>query len=107
MQTDDLDGPGHNGDGTASAEDPDEFQHPAMGPPGSPCVIDAFDPTPGVDVQCAEPGPPTTTHKGGFGTCTMHPSNLHAVERLALLRFPAGGDPLTDAAAAGTPSAGA
>jgi hypothetical protein len=120
---DDLDGPGHTGDGTVAAEDPDEFQHPAMGPPGSPCIVgatrpnpvggslpaiqpngegmgeaeklwailpffdgntppngivDAFDPAPGVDVQCREPGPPTTTHTGLFGTCTMHPSTLHA-----------------------------
>lgn len=36
---DDLDGPGHQGDGLVSAEDPDEFQHPAMGPPGSPCIV--------------------------------------------------------------------
>jgi len=35
-------------------------------------VPDAFDPTPGVDVQCPEPGPPLTAHKGDFGTCTMH-----------------------------------
>ena len=117
-QLDDLDGPGHNGDGAVSAEDPDEFQHPAMGPPGAPCIvgataggslpgiqpngdsidnvekiwailpffdgnmppngiIDAFDPAPGVDVQCAEPGPPFTVHRGTFGTCTMHPSTLH------------------------------
>jgi hypothetical protein len=40
-------------------------------------IIDAFDPTPGVDVQCAEPGQPFTVHKGTFGTCTMHPSTLH------------------------------
>ncbi len=36
---DDLDGPGHNGDGLEAARDPDEFQHPAMGPPGSPCIV--------------------------------------------------------------------
>ena len=115
--TDDLDGPAHNGDGLVSAVDPDEFQVPSMGPPGSPCIvgetargslptidptgrpvansepvwailpffdgdgdgiIDAVDPVPGVDVQCPEPGPPTTQHKGVFGTCTMHPSTLHA-----------------------------
>jgi hypothetical protein len=115
--TDDLDGPGHNGDGQVSAVDPDEFQFPSMGPPGSPCivgrtargslptidptgrpvanaepvwailpffdgdgdgVIDAVDPTPGVDVQCPEPGPPITVHRGAFGTCTEHPSTLHA-----------------------------
>jgi hypothetical protein len=114
--TDDLDGPGHNGDGLISAQDPDEFQVPAVGPPGSPCivgetahgslpridptgrpvansepvwailpffdgdndgVIDAVDPTPPVHVQCPEPGPPYTQHKGVFGTCTMHPSSLH------------------------------
>ena len=114
---DDLDGPGHNGDGRGAAVDPDEFQFPNMGPPGSPCIVgrtakgslptkdptgrpvaeaepvwaivpffdadgdgvlDALDPTPGVDVQCPEPGPPYTTHKGAFGTCTDHPSSLHA-----------------------------
>jgi hypothetical protein len=115
--TDDLDGPAHEGDGQPSAVDPDEFQVPAMGPPGSPCIvgetdsgslpmidptgdpvensepvwaivpffdadrdgiIDAVDPDPGVEVQCPEPGPPVTEHTGVFGTCTMHPSTLHA-----------------------------
>jgi hypothetical protein len=118
--TDDLDGPGHNGDGREAAVDPDEFQDPAIGPPGSPCivgetangslpsidptgrpiaqvepvwailpffdsskdadvVIEAVDPTrDGADVQCPEPGPPHTEHTGPFGTCTMHPSTLHA-----------------------------
>jgi hypothetical protein len=41
-------------------------------------IIDAEDPDPGVDTQCPEPGPPYTQHKGVFGTCTMHPSLLHA-----------------------------
>src|SRR5437763_6060594 len=41
---DDLDGPGHTGDGFVAAEDPDEFQHPAMGPPGSPCIVGATRP---------------------------------------------------------------
>jgi hypothetical protein len=36
---DDLDGPGHNGDGVVAAQDPDEFQEPAVGPPGSPCIV--------------------------------------------------------------------
>jgi hypothetical protein len=36
---DDLDGPGHEGDGIVAAKDPDEFQHPSMGPPGSPCIV--------------------------------------------------------------------
>jgi hypothetical protein len=118
--TDDLDGPGHNGDGIKAAQDPDEFQHPAMGPPGSPCIVgrtargslpridptgrpidqaepvwailpyfdssedadatlEVVDPTrDGADVQCPEPGPPHTNHSGAFGTCTMHPSTLHA-----------------------------
>jgi hypothetical protein len=117
---DDLDGPGHEGDGLDAARDPDEFQHPAMGPPGSPCIvgetesgslptisptgdpvanaepvwalvpffdsskdadaiIEAVDPSrDGADVQCPEPGPPYTQHMGAFGTCTMHPSTLHA-----------------------------
>jgi hypothetical protein len=123
---DDLDGPGHRGDGIPSERDPDEFQHPAVGPPGSPCivgdtgsgslpqmdptgrptansepvwailpffdsedpdpVIDAVDPTTddNVDHQCPEPGPPYTQHRGEFGTCTMHPSTLHAEPVVAL-----------------------
>lgn len=39
-------------------------------------VPDAFDPTPGVPVQCPEPGPPLTQHTGAFGTCTMHPTQV-------------------------------
>jgi hypothetical protein len=39
-------------------------------------VPDAFDPTPGEAVQCPEPGPPLTEHKGPFGTCTMHPMKI-------------------------------
>jgi hypothetical protein len=123
---DDLDGPGHRGDGVRAAQDPEEFQHPSTGPPGSPCivgdtgsgslpttdptgrpvqdaepvwailpffdsakdadaVIEAVDPTrDGADVQCPEPGPPHTVHMGQFGTCTMHPSNLHAEPVVAL-----------------------
>ena len=123
---DDLDGPGHRGDGVPVEQDPDEHQHPAMGPPGSPCIvgdtgsgslprmdptgrpiansepvwailpffdsedpdtiIDAVDPTTddNVDHQCPEPGLPYTQHKGAFGTCTMHPSTLHAEPIVAL-----------------------
>jgi hypothetical protein len=123
---DDLDGPGHRGDGVPAERDPDEFQHPNMGPPGSPCivgdtgsgslprmdptgrpvensepvwailpffdsedpdpVIDAVDPTTddNVDHQCPEPGLPYTEHRGAFGTCTMHPSTLHAEPIVAL-----------------------
>lgn len=39
-------------------------------------VPDAFDPTPGEAVQCPEPGPPLTEHKGPFGTCTMHTTKI-------------------------------
>jgi hypothetical protein len=130
---DDLDGPGHEGDGLRSERDPDEFQHPAMGPPGSPCIVGEtdsgslpkIDPTgrpaeqaekvwailpffdstedpdatlevveapvptePAADLQCPEPGQPFTEHKGTFGTCTMHPSNLHVEPSLAELPFP-------------------
>jgi hypothetical protein len=119
--TDDLDGPRHEGDGRPASVDPDEFQEPAVGPPGAPCIvgktasgdslpkidptgdplanvepvwaiipffdsskdadaiIEAVDPSrDGADVQCPEPGPPHTQHTGAFGTCTMHPSTLHA-----------------------------
>src|SRR5919202_759399 len=36
---DDLDGPGHEGDGVVAAQDPDEFQEPSVGPPGAPCIV--------------------------------------------------------------------
>ncbi len=39
-------------------------------------VPDAFKITPGVAVQCPEPGSPITKAKGRPGTCTMHPRNL-------------------------------
>lgn len=60
--TDDLDGPLHEGDGRPAAVDPDEFQHPAMGPPGSPCIVGetgsgslpSIDPT-GRPVEQVEP----------------------------------------------------
>lgn len=39
-------------------------------------VPDAFDPTPGVPVQCPEPGAPLTQHDGEFGTCAMHPTQV-------------------------------
>lgn len=114
---DDLDGVGHRGDGRVAAEDPDEFQFPNVGPPGSPCIVgdsgsgslpaitpdgrsmdhaelvwailpffdgELVNPEPTVDVQCPEPGPPITEHKGVFGTCTMHPSFLHAEPSLGL-----------------------
>jgi hypothetical protein len=48
-------------------------------------VPDAFDPTPGVPVQCPEPGPPLTEHKGAFGTCTTHPTTLDLGPVLAAL----------------------
>lgn len=48
-------------------------------------VPDAFDPTPGVPVQCPEPGQPLTKHQGAFGTCTMHPSQLDLGPVLAAL----------------------
>jgi hypothetical protein len=59
---DDLDGPGHNGDGVVAAQDPDEFQEPSVGPPGSPCIVGetargslpTIDPT-GRPVANAEP----------------------------------------------------
>lgn len=36
-------GPGHEGDGLKSERDPGEFQQPAMGPPGSPCIVGETD----------------------------------------------------------------
>jgi hypothetical protein len=39
-------------------------------------VPDAFDPTPGVPVQCPEPGKDLTQHTGDFGTCSMHPNQI-------------------------------
>jgi hypothetical protein len=52
-------------------------------------VPDAFDPTPGVPVQCPEPGPPLTQHTGAFGTCTMHPKTVDlgpVLDQLNLVR---------------------
>lgn len=37
-------------------------------------IPDGIDPNPGVDLQCFEPGPPTTEERKPFGSCTMHPS---------------------------------
>jgi hypothetical protein len=51
-------------------------------------VPDAFDPTPGVPVQCPEPGPPLTQHKGEFGTCTMHTTTLDLDPTLKALGLP-------------------
>lgn len=54
-------------------------------------VPDAFDPTPGVPVQCPEPGPPRTTRKGEFSTCTMHPTQIDLGPVLAKLgKVPSG-----------------
>jgi hypothetical protein len=44
----------------------------------------AVNPAPTSYVQCAEPGPPDTQHKGVFGTCTMHPSFLRNLGALNL-----------------------
>lgn len=43
-------------------------------------TVDALDSTPGVDVQCPEPASPLTVRPvaAPFGTCTMHPTTLHA-----------------------------
>jgi hypothetical protein len=48
-------------------------------------VPDAFKTHPGVAVQCPEPGPPTTTHTGAPGTCTMHASKIDLGPALAAL----------------------
>ncbi|ALL79600.1 hypothetical protein AD006_30840 (plasmid) [Pseudonocardia sp. EC080610-09] len=37
-------------------------------------VPEGLDPTPAVDLQCPEPGPPVTAKRLPFGSCTMHPS---------------------------------
>ena len=39
-------------------------------------IPEAFKTHPNVAVQCPEPGPPTTTHTGMPGTCTMHAMNI-------------------------------
>lgn len=48
-------------------------------------VPDAFDPHPGVPVQCPEPGPPATQQTGAPGTCTMHASSVDLGPVLASL----------------------
>src|ERR687896_512504 len=93
---DDLDGPGHRGDGVPAERDPGEFQSPETGPPGSPCIVGEtgsgslprMDPT-GRPVQNAEPVWAIlpffdSEDRGTFGTCTMHPSSLHAEPVVAL-----------------------
>jgi hypothetical protein len=49
-------------------------------------VPDAFDPTPGVPVQCPEPGGNLTAQKGAFGTCTMHPTQIDYAQLLSEVR---------------------
>ena len=49
-------------------------------------VPDAFDPTPGVPVQCPEPGGTLTAQKGAFGTCTMHPTQIDYAQLLSEVR---------------------
>ena len=49
-------------------------------------VPDAFDPTPGVPVQCPEPGGNLTVQKGAFGTCTMHPTQIDYAQLLSEVR---------------------
>jgi hypothetical protein len=49
-------------------------------------VPDAFDPTPGVPVQCPEPGGSLSQQKGAFGTCTMHPTQIDYAQLLSEVR---------------------
>ena len=49
-------------------------------------VPDAFDPTPGVPVQCPEPGGALSAQKGAFGTCTMHPTQIDYAQLLSEVR---------------------
>ena len=49
-------------------------------------VPDAFDPTPGVPVQCPEPGGNLTAQTGEFGTCTMHPTQIDYAQLLSEVR---------------------
>lgn len=74
--------PFFDADGDSEAASP-ELKQALLGLFGF--VPDAFDPTPGVDVQCPEPGPSRTERKGAFGTCTMHPSQLDLGPVLAKL----------------------
>jgi hypothetical protein len=57
-------------------------------------VPDAFDPTPGVPVQCPEPGQPRTQQAGAFGTCTMHPVTLDMGPVLSQLGLVPAGTPV-------------
>lgn len=51
---------------------------PSFGGPGAtPTALgSANSPASDVDTQCSEPGPPISDHRGGPGTCLMHPSTL-------------------------------
>lgn len=46
-------------------------------------IPEFIDPTPGVDLQCPEPGPPFTEEKQPTGSCTTHPSFVTADPILA------------------------
>jgi hypothetical protein len=48
-------------------------------------VPEAFKKHPAVPVQCPEPGPPETAHKGMPGSCTMHTTRLDLGPALAKL----------------------
>jgi hypothetical protein len=67
-----------NGHEPAFSEDLGEFLKRTFG-----FIPDAFKRHPGVPVQCPEPGPPETTHKGRPGTCTMHTTQLDLGPALA------------------------
>jgi hypothetical protein len=51
------------------------FEGPVPGVPPT-ALWSANGPASDVDTQCSEPGPPITDHRGGPGTCLMHPSTL-------------------------------
>jgi hypothetical protein len=46
-------------------------------------IPETFDPDPGVDLQCPEPGPPFTEEDQPVGSCTTHPSLITADPILA------------------------
>ena len=48
-------------------------------------IPEAFKKNPAVPVQCPEPGPPETEHKGMPGTCTMHTTRLDLGPALAAI----------------------
>ncbi|MGQ0574336.1 MAG: hypothetical protein ACT4RN_09045 [Pseudonocardia sp.] len=59
-------------------------------------LIEAFDPTPGIDLQCPEPGSPSHSEDQPVGACTTHPSFVASEPILAEAGTEISGLPMPD-----------